>query len=250
MLLKKVVHLPFINQILRGINWRLPAFLSRRFYSIGTYDSQILARDLRWPDFSKVFEYVKTSRVEGDFLEFGVHVGTSFNVSYDQAQKNGLKNMRFFALDGFLGQPETEGNKFKGDAMASREVFTRAIRRVGVDMRRVRIIEGLYADSLTDSVRQRHNLTSAAVVHIDCDLYVSVKDALRFIEPIVHPRSIIIFGDWHYFETIYPVEHPEDWGEQKAFREWPLSGFFDEFFDNAESRAFMMRDMPPVTSGQ
>lgn len=216
---------------------------------IATYD-KVSETDPHWPYFARAFESVKASRMEGDYLEFGVCGGASFVVFYSLAQKYGLKNMRFFAFDGFQGMPETEGNKLEGSASVSREEFTRTIRRVAMDMRRVRIIEGMFADSLTDSVRQRHNLTSAAIVHIDCDIYVSVKEALRFIEPIVHPGSIIIFGDWHYFETVYPVEHPEDWGEQKAFREWPLSDFFDEFFDNESSRAFVMTDRHPQTGGQ
>lgn len=245
--IKKVVHLPYLREALKQFYWRLPASWANRFYRWGTYDPPLRIRSPEfWEDFGKTFDAVKANGVTGDFLEFGVFQGRSFVDFYEMAGEFGMGSMRFFAFDSFTGMPQTEGNKIQGSTSASVEVFTKEIRRVGIDMRRVKIVEGEYANSLNDDVLERHGLTNAAIVHMDCDQYKSVKDALRFIGPIVHPGSVVIFGDWHYYETVYPVEHPEDIGEQKAFWEWPLSTLFEELWDNGFSRAFIMRKLERV----
>jgi len=179
--------------------------------------------------------------VEGDYLHFGVYQGYSFIVAYDLMREYGLRNnMRLFAFDGFQGLPEGEGNKLQGSSSAPREDFDTAIRRVGMDRKRVRTIEGFFSDSLTDSLRLIHNMRHAAIVYLDCDLYISAKEVLRFIEPIIHPGSIVIFRDWHFYETVNPVDNPADWGEQRAFQEWRFEGCFDELFDDHLSRSFVM----------
>jgi len=52
------------------------------------------------------------------------------------------------------------------------------------------------------------------MVMIDCDLYESTKDVLKFITNLVHNGTIIIFDDWYVFKS-----NPEK-GQQYACIEW------------------------------
>jgi hypothetical protein len=53
-------------------------------------------------------------QVEGDYLEFGVSWGNTFIAAFRNAQRFGLKEMRFFAFDSFQGLPEIRGNAAAG----------------------------------------------------------------------------------------------------------------------------------------
>jgi len=107
-------------------------------------------------------------------------------------------------------------------------------------MRRVVVVEGLYNESLTTAVKKHHALTKAAVVHIDCDHYLSTKDVLSYIESVIHPGTILIFDDWHDLDEYFGVEEAKNFGEQRAFNEWALPDRFAEFYHSGIQKAFIL----------
>ena len=227
-----------LKETLRTLYLHTPSPVSKWAYSIAR---SRLFIDRRAPLFDQVFHNISTSVVEGDYLEFGVFRGTSFINAYRLARKCGLNDMRFFAFDSFHGLPQSEGKSMKkGRFASSRQVFDTMIRKAGVDCSRVVTVEGFYKESLTDRAKKEFGLTSAAIVHIDCDLYSSAKEALVFIEDLVHAGTILIFDDWYAFRN--DRGDIEMFGERRAFREWPLCDRFHPFYDLTNvSKAFIMK---------
>jgi hypothetical protein len=176
------------------------------------------------------------NNIQGDYLEFGVFVGSSFSHAYKYfhsfqtgyATRNGLigrpdfqlARPRFFAFDSFVGLPAAEQGELpahwrgKGAMSYPQQLFTQNIERAGVDLRDVVIVPGFFDASLTDAVRQQHNLTAAAIVHADCDLYESTVPVLDFIRPIFVDGCVVVFDDWFYYKG-----HPAR-GQRGAFENW------------------------------
>ena len=219
---------------------RLPSLLANSLYPLARYHVEPVLKDPRWPYFEKAFRHIAAEGIEGDYLEFGVYRGRSIMMAFMLTRKFGLKHMRFLGFDSFLGLPSSEGPYPLGAARCSRAQFIRYVRDVGVDTRRVEIIEGLYSDSLNEQVKIRHKIANAAVVHVDCDLYLSARDVLGFVENLMQPGSILIFDEWHGFTEMVGPTQVQNYGEQKAFAEWPLRGRFTEFYDTDQCRAFIM----------
>jgi hypothetical protein len=126
---------------------------------------------------------------------------------------------RFFAFDSFEGLPETSPDEIHeqwaaGSYACSEDQFKKNIAEEGVDLRDVVTVPGFYEKSLTGEAKKRHNLTRAAVVNIDCDLYESTTAVLDFITHMLVQGSILVFDDWFCYQG------RTDRGEQKACREW------------------------------
>ncbi len=155
----------------------------------------------------------------GDYLEFGVYVGTSLGCMDRALRAHGLTEVRRFGFDSFAGLPEaarTDDEGFWGEPgrWSSDLENTRGnLRRQGVDMSRTILVPGWYEDTLTPELRRRHGITRAGVVMIDCDLYTSAKLALDFCAPLIVDEVIVFFDDWEDVGD-------RDLGEKRAFREF------------------------------
>lgn len=238
-MLMRILINRYTKPVVRYIFLRTPTFLSTSAYSLIR-----TASNKRNPYFKQAFSTVASSGADGDYLEFGVYQGSSFIMAFELAKKYRLDSMRFFAFDSFQGLPASEGLFQKGDYHCSKEMFIKISQKGGLDLEKVRVVEGLYGNALTEAVKRDNCLTKAAIVHVDCDLYESTKDVLRFIEDLVQPGSILIFDDWHVFDDEETETGVDSYGEKKAFREWNLAEHFDEFYDSKWGKAFLMRDHP------
>ena len=184
---------------------------------------------------------IAAEKIAGDYLEFGTFTGGSFIAAYHGVERafrelstpnlwNSDRDcedrmqiwtgMRFFAFDSFQGLPELSGiDKNTKDFVAgkfacSRTDFENNVKAGGVPLPRVRTVPGWFDESLTAETIQRQGLTSAAIVHVDVDLYESAKTVLRFVTPLLVQGSVLIFDDWYNFKG-----DPHQ-GEQRACREW------------------------------
>ncbi len=169
----------------------------------------------------QVWHYLRRAQVPGDYYEFGVFRGQGFILALEAATKV-LKDeqgtRRFFAFDSFGGLPDVDPNKDsgifqQGDFAAEEHRFRRNIAKAA---RRwpVVVVPGFFADSLTDELRVHHQMTRAAFVVIDCDIYPSTVDALRFVTPLLHTGSVLYFDDWYYAGRDFTQ------GEPGACAEW------------------------------
>ena len=134
------------------------------------------------------------------FFEFGCHSGRTFSVLHNSFSYFG-KRFSGYAFDSFKGLPSTsshDGIFEEGEYSTSRSEFERIIRKkTGSKLGNVSIIEGFYADSLTEDLQA--NLPDVGLVHIDVDLYSSCASVLNFVEPKLCHGSVVLFDDWYTF---------------------------------------------------
>lgn len=167
------------------------------------------------------FSYALVSNLKGDYLEFGVYKGWTFAQAYHYAQKKRFGKMRFFAFDSFKGLPEKaeeygldDHHFHKGQYNCGVGEFSKNIARLGVDLNKVKIIEGWFEESLDDKLKRDLGLKQGAIVVVDCDLYKSTVPVLEFISDLLINGSIIMFDDWFLYEG------DPDRGAQRAVKEW------------------------------
>jgi len=156
----------------------------------------------------RCFQEAKRSGVatRGDYLEFGIFKGYSFWYAQKTATELGLSTMRFFGFDSFAGLPEVSGvdktpsdDFYKGQYACSKQQVMTNLQSKGVDWSRTHLVEGYFDKSLTPAQRDALGVTRAAIVLIDCDLYSSTRDVLRFLDPLIGDGTILIFDDWDCF---------------------------------------------------
>ena len=173
--------------------------------------------------FLRIWHYLSINKISGDYLEFGVFEGKSFKLSMRAAvrfYKKGLASSpRFFAFDSFSGLPEPDTEKdhaavvSKGYFNSGQEKFEKNIRSASRGWE-VLVIPGFYETSLTPEVVEKHNLSKAAFVNIDCDIYPSALQALRFVTPFLQNGTALFFDDWFYSGGNMEL------GEARACTEW------------------------------
>ena len=156
----------------------------------------------------------------GDYLEFGVSIGSSLALMHRVVQDAGLDRMHLYGFDSFEGLPESaksddEGywapRMFRSDIRMTRKYLTRA----GVDWSRVTLIEGWYSETLTPALIAEYALRKAGVIMIDCDMYLSTRAALAFCAPLIRDRAVVLFDDWYAGGL-----DEKNLGEKRAFEEF------------------------------
>jgi hypothetical protein len=157
----------------------------------------------------------------GDYYEFGLFKGYAFWYAQNTANKYGLKRMRFFGFDSFQGLPKVKGKDetkeeifYEGQYTCLKEKVIENLERNGVDWKKTFLIEGFFENSLNESTKENHHMNKVAVALIDCDLYSSTVEVLKFLENIIMNETILIFDDWNCFDK------DNERGQRKAFREF------------------------------
>ena len=158
----------------------------------------------------------------GDYLEFGVYVGTSMACMHRALAREGLTEVRLFGFDSFEGLPALDGGEDtakyglwkRGYYSAPLKTARRNLAAQGVDMERVTLIKGWFEDTLTRDLVDRHKISKAGVIMIDSDLYTSARAALEFCAPLIRDHAVILFDDW-FPETLAA----DNAGERRAFDE-------------------------------
>jgi O-methyltransferase len=167
---------------------------------------------------AQAFEFAKINGVKGDYLEFGVWRGKTFRWAHVMKRRYGLRDMKLWAFDSFSGLPEfseTPDNIWnQGQFACSLPEFRRILKSAGVGPDEYETVAGYYSESLNDDAHQRMGGRQAAVVYIDCDLYESTADALRFVAPHLAHGAILCFDDYYNYKAA------PDQGEARALAEF------------------------------
>lgn len=166
-----------------------------------------------------ISEFVKYNHMQGDYLEFGVCGGHTFRYMYDRLHATGREDVHMYAFDSFEGLPEPKDMDVHPDFEAgkfcqSQADFEARLSHHGIDTSRYTIVAGFYDKVLTPALHTGLPIKQAAVIWIDCDLYESTREALRFVTPYLKTGTIIAFDDWFCFDG------DPGRGEQRAFREF------------------------------
>jgi O-methyltransferase len=176
----------------------------------------------RWNAIDKLADYLVGTQIPGDYLEFGVYLGTTFRYAYKILSPL-FSEMKFVALDSFEGLPRPQGvdtkdnytsGFFEGQFKCSEEEFVEFLKKEGIDRDKVKIIKGWFQDTLGPERAHTHALDKIAAAWVDCDLYESTVPILGFITNRVSTGSVILFDDWHCFRNL------PDLGQQRACSEW------------------------------
>jgi O-methyltransferase len=155
----------------------------------------------------------------GDYYEFGLFRGHSFAAAQEACRGLGLRDLRFHGFDSFQGLPAVEGidresTFFEGQFSCSRAAVEENLTRLGVDWSRTTLTEGVFSESLTSGLKRSGAFAPVGVAFIDCDLYTSTRDVLRWLDDLLVDGSIVVFDDWRCFDD------RGDRGQQRAFREY------------------------------
>jgi hypothetical protein len=164
----------------------------------------------------KYMEIIKSEHLEGAIVEFGVNDGSSLKHLVEKCEELGLQ-LPIFGFDSFEGLPEVSQHDlscFHAGQFATRsDVVAQTLKCH--QRKHVHLVKGWFSQSLaTREIVADPSLSSIAFAHVDCDLYSSAVDCLRFLEGRLINGAFLIFDDWTFSES---------YGETKAFFEW-----FDE----------------------
>jgi len=188
-----------------------------------TIESSFRKLLIDWPmDFG--VETAIMNGVSGDYHEFGVFKGRSFirnslNFLKNTNKANG-KTMKFWAYDSFEGLPETHdvyapGHFTKGSYSAPRELFMANVKKAGIDLDRVKVVQGFYDKTLTPELaKEAFSDRKVAMAYIDCDIYESAVPIFKYLSGGLQVGSVLVIDDW-----IRHHAHPRH-GIQRAFNEW------------------------------
>jgi hypothetical protein len=153
--------------------------------------------------------------VAGEIVEFGVADGASTRVlrraqsTLERDQAGPRK--RIFACDSFKGLPE----KFEQAAVGTFACDPPEI--PGVE-----IVVGYFQDSLTDELARR--VGSVSFASFDADLHSSTLCALRWITPLLHTGSLLLFDEF-LGENQSEKRAFEDWSREKGLRTVKVAEF-------------------------
>ena len=166
----------------------------------------------------QAFEFKVINQVNGDYFEFGLWKGKTFCYAHSMKRRFCQEGMMLFGFDSFKGLPDIDDQKdnvWNRGAFACDENELRTI----LHQNRFRneeydLFGGFYEESLNEALHQRLLGRKAAIVYIDCDLYTSTMQVLKFIRRYLVNGSIVCFDDFFHYKGA------PDQGEQKALSEF------------------------------
>lgn len=142
---------------------------------------------------------VETEKVPGDVIECGVCNGGTAALLARFATRSRL-NRTIWLLDSFQGMPVTtpeDGDAAKahiGKEVGDVERVKAALKRVGAEMSRVRIVPGWFQDTFPTVSASR-----IALLNIDADWYESVKLCLETFYDRVTIGGFVSFDDYGHW---------------------------------------------------
>lgn len=161
-----------------------------------------------------LYDKLELDAVPGVLIEFGVADGYWLSAMLDHMEKtNTIRGT--WGFDSFEGlpvpHPVYDGPKWKQGQFATG--LDRAQSAVRADCRpHVRLMKGWFQETLRSSTAQE--IGQVAFAKIDCDLYESSVECLRFLDDRLSDGAVLMFDDW---------THSLAYGETRAFVEWARS---------------------------
>jgi O-methyltransferase len=177
------------------------------------------------------FRALAFNGIEGNYAEFGCCGGQTFGMAYQAGRHTGFKG-EMWAFDSFQGLPPAAGHNdehpmwIEGDMSISLDEFRKVVKTYGVREGGYRTVEGFYNKSLADVDPARSDRPrKIALAYVDCDLYSSTMDVLRFLHPRLRHGMILAFDDYFcWSETAVSGERAacsEVFGADHKFRLLP-----------------------------
>ena len=183
----------------------------------------------------------------GDYLEFGVFTGSSFNfaMKINKKMEKIFKKIytNFIGFDSFEGfgeiksidvNPSFKNNLFQVDKKVIKNI------KKNSKNQKFRLIEGFYNKTIKDKNTNDYGINKSRIIMIDCDLKESTTLALNF----ANHRSrgtIIIFDDLKFYKG---NSNKGEYGAFEEFRNKNPNIKFRRIFDYGYSgRAFIVANL-------
>ncbi|MBI5346623.1 MAG: class I SAM-dependent methyltransferase [Chlamydiae bacterium] len=204
--------------------------------------------------FNRVFMFVKSTPLKGDFLEFGVFAGYTARSLARMIKKFTIDDAKLHLFDSFIGLPEGDkkdvisyeavNNIWKKGSMALLDgieiLIYKKLSKI-LSSERVCVVKGFFNDVLEQYIEQAP-IRKARLIHFDCDLYSSTKYVLNILlsHEIIQDGSILIFDDW-----MCSLGNP-NFGQRRAVKEilehYPFWSFEQYFNYGIGSTVFVAHD--------
>ena len=166
---------------------------------------------------------------DGNYLEFGIFTGSSFNF----AMKINIKIEKIFGkINEDDKNPRFEDHIFSVDEKKILKNIEKCSKG-----QKMRIVKGFFEDTIKNKTTNDLGISKARVVLIDCDLKESTRLALEFIKPSIQEGTIILFDDFVYYKG---DKNKGEYGAFANFRKKYPEILFRRIFDYGYgSRAFI-----------
>ena len=168
--------------------------------------------------FGYAFKALTFNGIDGDYFEFGCWMAKTFHSAYASSRKH-AHACHLYALDSFCGLPPSslaidDHPKWIAGSMSNGlDKFNALCQSRGIPKSAYTTVSGFYSESL--STPQAAALPkNIAFAYVDCDLYTSTVDVLRFLGPRLKHGMILAFDDYYCWSAT------ADSGERAAFMEF------------------------------
>jgi hypothetical protein len=168
--------------------------------------------------FMSIARFLHINRpIPGYYFEFGCNEANTMRKAWDHFQH--LFEFTYVGFDSFEGLPaiaEIDKQPIweKGKLAFAEERFIKRVLGHGMPADKLQTVKGFYDVSLTTKLKNSMLPTKAAVIYIDCDLYVSTVPVLEWVVDFLQVGTVIVFDDWYCFHG-----DPQR-GEQLAWNEF------------------------------
>jgi hypothetical protein len=139
--------------------------------------------------FCVAFDQMMKENIKGDLAELGVYRGNTATLIATMARRMGTTAYLFDTFEGFSAA-DLKGVD-AGHAMEFADTSLEAVRAL-VGEASVRYVKGYFPDSRS----QIPDDLKFALVHIDCDLYTPISNALNYFYPRLVPGGYLIIHDY------------------------------------------------------
>jgi O-methyltransferase len=230
------------KQITSFIKRRFPTFLVVWYLSRENSKRKKLVPEI---ELEKVYERCLTYLMErgipiGDYLEFGVYCGSSMICMNNALSNLNMDDVRLIGFDSFQGLPATARSEgwSEWDYCMSLKNTQKFLAKNNVDLKKTILIKGWFSKTLNNKTKRKYNIAGSSIIMIDCDIYTSTAQVLKFIEPLLGEKCFLVFDDWKSLDA--KGNENGELGQKRAFAEF-LKKFphyeyspFDSYGRNSE----------------
>jgi hypothetical protein len=182
-----------------GIVVKLMSYVIQRPFSF-LFRIWVRERLCRHEFFYNAFRALSFNGIDGDYAEFGCHRATTFAMAYHEAVRHKHK-AKLWAFDSFSGLPAPKDDRDSHPKWVEKRMATSldrfhercALQRVPRDA--YEVVPGFYDETLP-AMSDTDAPDNIALAYVDCDLYSSTVDVLRFLMPRLKHGMIIAFDDY------------------------------------------------------
>ena len=183
----------------------------------GNYNEYIAEEYKRF--FLASFVMLGFNHIEGDCIEFGCCGAVTLSIAYYASRYNGAPGRHLWACDSFRGLPgptsEFDDHPLwrSGNFAMSEKDFIAQCTKNGLPETAYTTVPGFFSETLPTM----NNPNDIAMAFIDCDMYSSTIDVLKFLKPRLKHGMILALDDYYCYSSTQPA------GEKKAFDEFKAS---------------------------